>query len=133
MSAFWPKADMSYCAAHVRFQGKADMVFCGNPLLRSLLGGKADISLDKSKDGVGNDAYERRNDEYRQELTHYVAPVRSLAPVTGSNRIVADYWRCDQMKMMSANGPKQTCASALQMSAFGGKADMPFCTAYVCF
>src|SRR5262245_25131169 len=28
---------------------------------------------------------------------------------------------------MSAFGPKQTCASALHMSAFGGKADMPFC------
>src|SRR5262249_41743634 len=32
---------------------------------------------------------------------------------------------------MSAFGPKQTWASALHMSAFGGKADMPFCTAYV--
>ena len=28
---------------------------------------------------------------------------------------------------MSAIGPKQTCACALQMSAFGGKADMAFC------
>jgi hypothetical protein len=28
---------------------------------------------------------------------------------------------------MSAFGPKQTSASALQMSAFGGKADMTFC------
>ena len=28
---------------------------------------------DKSKDGVGDDAYERRNDQYRQELTHDVA------------------------------------------------------------
>jgi hypothetical protein len=52
---------------------------------------------------------------------------------------------------MSAIGPKQTWASAPHMSAFGGKADMdllrkfafavaiggkadmPFCTAYVCF
>ena len=32
---------------------------------------------------------------------------------------------------MSAFGTKQTSASALQMSAFGGKADMPFCTANV--
>jgi (4S)-4-hydroxy-5-phosphonooxypentane-2,3-dione isomerase len=32
---------------------------------------------------------------------------------------------------MSAFGPKRTCAGALHMSAFGGKADMPFCTAYV--
>jgi hypothetical protein len=32
---------------------------------------------------------------------------------------------------MSAIGPKQTWASAPHMSAFGGKADMPFCTAYV--
>src|SRR5262249_3505882 len=28
---------------------------------------------------------------------------------------------------MSAIGPKQTCASALHMSAFGGKADMALC------
>jgi hypothetical protein len=28
---------------------------------------------------------------------------------------------------MAAIGPKQTCAGALQMSAFGGKADMTFC------
>jgi hypothetical protein len=27
---------------------------------------------------------------------------------------------------MSAFGPKRTCSSALQMSAFGGKADMAF-------
>ena len=34
---------------------------------------------------------------------------------------------------MSAIGTKQTCASALHMSAFGGKADMTFCGANVCF
>jgi hypothetical protein len=50
---------------------------------------------------------------------------------------------------MSAIGPKRTSASALHMSAFGGKADMifqeirlvaigskadmPFCGAHVCF
>jgi hypothetical protein len=33
--------------------------------------------------------------------------------------------------VMSAIGPKQTWASALQLSAFGGKADMPFCNANV--
>jgi hypothetical protein len=32
---------------------------------------------------------------------------------------------------MSAIGPKQTWPSALQMSAFGGKADMAFCGANV--
>ena len=32
---------------------------------------------------------------------------------------------------MSAIGTKRTCRVALQMSAFGGKADMPFCTANV--
>jgi len=31
----------------------------------------------------------------------------------------------------SASGPKQTWASALHMSAIGGKADMAYCTAYV--
>jgi hypothetical protein len=34
---------------------------------------------------------------------------------------------------MSAFGPKQTSLVALQMSAFGGKADIPSCTAHVCF
>ena len=34
---------------------------------------------------------------------------------------------------MSAIGTKQTCRVALHMSAFGGKADMPSCTAHVCF
>jgi hypothetical protein len=32
---------------------------------------------------------------------------------------------------MSAFGTKQTWASALHMSAIGGKADIPFCTANV--
>ena len=35
--------------------------------------------------------------------------------------------------MMSAYGPKQTSADALQESAFGGKADMPVCSAKVRF
>src|SRR5215510_6578751 len=34
---------------------------------------------------------------------------------------------------MSAIGPKQTWPRAPHMSAFGGKADMAYCTAYVCF
>jgi hypothetical protein len=34
---------------------------------------------------------------------------------------------------MSAIGPKQTCTSALQMSAFGGKADMAIALRNVCF
>jgi hypothetical protein len=34
---------------------------------------------------------------------------------------------------MSAIGPKQTGASAMQMSGFGGKADMGFYSANVCF
>jgi len=34
---------------------------------------------------------------------------------------------------MSAFGPKQTQASATHMSAFGGKADMTFRAAHVCF
>jgi hypothetical protein len=40
---------------------------------------------------------------------------------------------CDDIAVMSASGPKQTWASALLMSAFGGKADMTFCGANVCF
>ena len=32
---------------------------------------------------------------------------------------------------MSAIGTKRTCRVAPHMSAFGGKADMPFCTAHV--
>ena len=34
---------------------------------------------------------------------------------------------------MSAIGTKRTYGVALHMSAFGGKADMTFCTAHVCF
>jgi hypothetical protein len=34
---------------------------------------------------------------------------------------------------MSAIGPKRTSLVALHMSAFGGKADMTFCAAHVCF
>jgi len=33
---------------------------------------------------------------------------------------------------MSASGPKRTSPNALHMSAFGSKADMDRCTAYVC-
>ena len=36
------------------------------------------------------------------------------------------------MTVMSAFGTKRTCASALHMSAIGGKAEMAFCTANVC-
>ena len=36
-------------------------------------------------------------------------------------------------KEMSAIGTKRTWISAPHMSAFGGKADMLFCTANVCF
>ena len=32
---------------------------------------------------------------------------------------------------MSAIGSKRTCVGALHMSAFGGKADIPFCAANV--
>src|SRR5262249_18248434 len=39
-------------------------------------------------------------------------------------------WNC-QRPAMSAIGPQQTCAGALQMSAFGGKEDMAFCGANV--
>jgi hypothetical protein len=34
---------------------------------------------------------------------------------------------------MSAFGPKRTSVVAPHMSAFGGKADMTFCDANVCF
>jgi hypothetical protein len=37
------------------------------------------------------------------------------------------------MKSMSAIGPQQTSSAAPQMSALGGKADMPLCAANVCF
>ena len=33
----------------------------------------------------------------------------------------------------SAIGTKRTCLFALHMSAFGVRADMPFCIAHVCF
>jgi hypothetical protein len=34
-------------------------------------------------------------------------------------------------KVLANPEPSTQCAAALQMSAFGGKADMPFCTANV--
>jgi hypothetical protein len=34
---------------------------------------------------------------------------------------------------MSAFGPLQTSLAALQVPAFGGKADMTYCSANVCF
>ena len=37
------------------------------------------------------------------------------------------------LALMSAFGPKRTCVNALRMSAFGGKADMGWCSANVCF
>ena len=36
-------------------------------------------------------------------------------------------------RLMSAFGTKRTSPFAPHMSAFGGKADMAFCTAHVCF
>src|SRR5262249_2594163 len=42
-----------------------------------------------------------------------------------------DFSQCLRLPPMSAFGPKQTSASALHMSDFGGKADMPFCAANV--
>jgi len=47
----------------------------------------------------------------------------------GQNQSNADEISADIA--MSAIGPKQTWTSALQMSAFEGKADMTFCGAYV--
>jgi hypothetical protein len=36
-------------------------------------------------------------------------------------------------RILGAIGPKRTSVVAPHMSAFGVKADMPFCTVYVCF
>jgi hypothetical protein len=36
-------------------------------------------------------------------------------------------------ELMSAIGPKRTSLAAPHMSAFGGKADMTFCAANVCY
>src|SRR5215475_10630475 len=40
---------------------------------------------------------------------------------------------CFRLQLMSASGPKRTSLVAPHMSAFGGKVDMPGCTAHVCF
>ena len=42
-------------------------------------------------------------------------------------RLISDRVNSDSVGAMSAFGPKQTWASVLQMSAFGGKADMTSC------
>jgi hypothetical protein len=41
--------------------------------------------------------------------------------------------RLPDFRGMSAFGPKRTSLAALHMSTFGGRADMPFCGANVCF
>ena len=52
-------------------------------------------------------------------LSHIIPPICSPASMT--------------KEAMSAIGTKRTSPSALHMSALGGKADMTFCTAHVCF
>jgi hypothetical protein len=55
------------------------------------------------------------------DITGFNAPRhRSTAPMKLSNNY-----------RLSAFGPKQTSLVATPISAFGGKADMPFCAAYV--
>ena len=59
------------------------------------------------------------------------------AKALGHNHCAPIWWieQCQFLPhcRMSAFGPKRTSLVAPHMSAFGGKADMPFCTAYVCF
>ena len=43
------------------------------------------------------------------------------------------FCRSEPLDAMSAIGTKRTSLFALHMSAFGGKADMTYCTANVCF
>jgi hypothetical protein len=42
-------------------------------------------------------------------------------------------WAHSFRSALSAFDPKRTSLAAAHMSAFGGKADMAYCNAYVCF
>jgi hypothetical protein len=44
---YWPKADMTVCAAHVRFRGQSRHCF----LRESAIGGKADIGIVDTSSG----------------------------------------------------------------------------------
>src|SRR5262249_54122134 len=67
--------------------------------------------------GIGHEARRARPRKYRRPLcVSLVGPIRKTLVALGTFRFVG----------LSAFGPKRTCASALQMSAFGGKADMTF-------
>ena len=57
-------------------------------------------------------------------------PVRA-EDVTSQN--VGPEWDKPTIDVLSAIGTKRTSASAPHMSAFGGKADMTYCAAHVCF
>ena len=79
--------------------------------------------------------YEAPNDEAMAKF------VMTLASFGNVRTTVMRAW--DELRASSAHtrafmtcplsGTKQTCAVAPQMSAFGGKADMTFCGANVCF
>jgi hypothetical protein len=45
MSAFGPKADMTVCTAHVRFQGQSGHYHCGMSAFAVAVEGKADIAF----------------------------------------------------------------------------------------
>ena len=51
----------------------------------------------------------------------------------GPPALLCLFHRCELLRLMSAFGTKRTWVRALHMSAFGGKADMHFCTANVRF
>ena len=51
--------------------------------------------------------------------------------ITDLSRLAAFGPQSNEAAQMSAIGTKRTWACALQMSAFGGKADMAFCTAHM--
>ena len=58
----------------------------------------------------------------------------AFAPTpSSSSQALAEYLAVPAAVHESAIGTKRTFARALHMSAFGGKADTPFCTAHVRF
>src|SRR5215510_4127704 len=66
----------------------------------------------------------------RRPLTH---TDRSLKSSCLLPRCAIDESPTSARSTMSAFGQKQTFRNATAMSAFGGKADMAFCAAHVCF
>ena len=65
-------------------------------------------------------------------MQQYALYDRKTSLTFGETAVRRSFCLPDQLRM-SAIGTKRTYRVAPHMSAFGGKADMAFCAAHVCF